>query len=301
MNNLTKLILSSFLVLSLAACGAKVEVPPAHVGKIMTKDGYQENLVPPSKFRLSACFAYCDRLILLDTSDKTVQEPLEIFIPEDKLNLNVGIQATLSLNPNQTESLFGTLQPSESNGVISTIRWESIYDTYAKQIILTETREYISKYSIAEIASSLEKVNADLRVILQDRIKERTPFTVRYVGITNVKYPDIITAAQENAAERRERIQQEEAQLNISKVTLERELQETRLKRQIELEKAEIEAQAQRIQREVVDEKVLALRRLENERLMLERWNGTMPETVVINGTDSNNGILLNMLQKQGK
>lgn len=301
MKNLTKLILSSFLVLSLAACGAKVEVPPAHVGKVMTKDGYQENLVPPSKFRLPVCFAYCDRLILLDTSDKTVQEPLEIFIPEDKLNLNIGIQATLSLNPNQTESLFGTLQPSESDGVISTIRWETIYNTYAKQIILTETREYISKYSIAEIASSLEKVNGDLRVILQDRIKERTPFTVRYVGITNVKYPDIITAAQENAAERRERIQQEEAQLNISKVTLERELQETRLKRQIELEKAEIEAQAQRIQREVVDEKVLALRRLENERLMLERWNGTMPETVVINGKDSNNGILLNMLQKQGK
>ncbi len=26
----------------LAACGQKVEVPPAHLGKIMTKDGYQE-------------------------------------------------------------------------------------------------------------------------------------------------------------------------------------------------------------------------------------------------------------------
>ncbi len=285
----------------LTGCGTRVEVPPAHVGKIMTKDGYQENLVPPSKFRLSPCVMYCDRLILLDTSDKTVQESLDIFIPEDKLNLGLGIQSTLSLNPQLTESLFGTLQPSESTGDVSTIRWETIYNTYAKQIILTETREYISKYSIAEIASSLDKVNADLRVILQDKIKERTPFTVRYVGITNVKYPDIITAAQENAAERRERIQQEEAQLNISKVTLERELQETRLKRQIELEKAEIEAQAQRIQREVVDEKVLALRRLENERLMLERWNGTLPETVVINGSDSSNGILLNMLQKGKK
>jgi len=301
MTNLLKIVTAILFVMILTGCGTRVEVPPAHVGKIMTKDGYQENLVPPSKFRLSPCVMYCDRLILLDTSDKTVQESLDIFIPEDKLNLGLGIQSTLSLNPQLTESLFGTLQPSESTGDVSTIRWETIYNTYAKQIILTETREYISKYSIAEIASSLDKVNADLRVILQDKIKERTPFTVRYVGITNVKYPDIITAAQENAAERRERIQQEEAQLNISKVTLERELQETRLKRQIELEKAEIEAQAQRIQREVVDEKVLALRRLENERLMLERWNGTLPETVVINGSDSSNGILLNMLQKGKK
>ena len=102
----------------------------------------------------------------------------------------------------------------------------------------------------------------------------------------------------ENAAERRERIQQEEAQLNISKVSLDRELQETRLKRQIELEKAEIEAKAQVIQREVVDEKVLQLRRLENERLMLERWDGKMPETVVI-GQGGDHGILLNMLQKK--
>ena len=296
-----KYIATIVIALLLSACGARVEVPPAHVGKIMTKDGYQENVVPPSKFRLSPCLVYCDRLILLDTSDKTVTEQMEIFIPEDKLNLAIGIQATLSLNPSKTESLFGTLQPTEGDSTTSSISWASIYNTYAKQIILTETREYISKYSIAEIASTLDKVNGDLRVILQDRITERTPFTVRFAGITHIKYPDIITQAQENAAERRERIQQEEAQLNISKVTLERELQETRLKRQIELEKAEIEAQAQRIQREVVDEKVLALRRLENERLMLERWNGTMPETVVINGTDSNNGILLNMLQKQGK
>lgn len=293
-----KYIATIVIALLLSACGARVEVPPAHVGKIMTKDGYQENVVPPSKFRLSPCLVYCDRLILLDTSDKTVTEQMEIFIPEDKLNLAIGIQATLSLNPSKTESLFGTLQPTEGDSTTSSISWASIYNTYAKQIILTETREYISKYSIAEIASTLDKVNGDLRVILQDRIAERTPFTVRFAGITHIKYPDIITQAQENAAERRERIQQEEAQLNISKVSLDRELQETRLKRQIELEKAEIEAKAQAIQREVVDEKVLQLRRLENERLMLERWDGKMPETVVI-GQGGDHGILLNMLQKK--
>jgi predicted small lipoprotein YifL len=38
----------------LGACGQKVEVPPAHVGKIMTKDGYQESLIPTSKFRLGS-------------------------------------------------------------------------------------------------------------------------------------------------------------------------------------------------------------------------------------------------------
>lgn len=275
-------------VMALSACGMRVEVPPAHVGKIMTKDGYQEGVVPSSKFRLAACFAYCDKLVLLDTSDKAKRESMTIFIPEDKLNLDLGVQVTLSIDPRETDALFSALPQSgvEGSDRLTRIEWDQIYNTYAQQIILTETREYMSKYSISEIASSLEKVNADLREILQKRIQDRTPFSVRHAGITHIKYPDIITAAQENAAERRERIQQEEAQLQISKVTLERELQETRLKRQIELEKAQIEAKSQEIQREVVDPRVLKLRELENQKLWIEKWNGTLPHTVL--GQDNN-------------
>lgn len=282
MKNVIKIFAIMLFALVLTACGAKVEVPPAHVGKIMTKDGYQEGTIPTSKFRLAPCVAYCDNLVLLDVSDKTKRENLSVFIPEDKLNLELGIQVTLSLAGREIEPLFNTIPPSEGNGGrVSTIAWDQVYNIYAQQIVLTETREYLSQYSIAQIASSLEKVNADLRDALQKRIEDRTPFTVRYVGITHIKYPDIITTAQENAAERREQIQQEEAQLEISVVQLQRELQEAQLQRQIEMEKAETEAQAQRVQREVVDSRVLELRRLENERLWIEKWNGQVPRTML--------------------
>lgn len=278
---LKKLIAVPFIVMMLSACGSKVEVPPAHVGKIMTKNGYQEDVIPTSKFRLDPCWAYCDRLVLLDTSDKTKVETLKIFMPGDKLEMSVKVQTTLSLNPGQTASLFGTLSPSETtDSRTSKISWDSIYNTYASQIIQTEVREYLSQYTISDVASNMDKVNADLRAMLTETISKRTPFAVRYVGLTDVKYPEIITKAQENAAERREQIQQEEAQLEISKVQLERELQETRLRRQIDLEKAQIEATSQRIQREVVDDKVLALRKLENERLWIEKWSGQLPSMV---------------------
>jgi predicted small lipoprotein YifL len=281
MNKIFKVSIAIALISMLAACGSVVEVPPAHVGKIMTKDGYQENLVPSSKFRLPWCFAYCDKLVLLDVSDKTKQEGMTIFMPEDKLNLDVGIQVTLSVNPEKTQALFNTIPPTGVIDNSAIIEWDQIYNTYAKQVIVTETREYLSQYSIAEVASSMEKVNSDLRTRLSDIIEKRTPFNVRYVGVTNVVYPKIITAAQENAAERRERIQQEEAQLEISRVTLQRELQETQLQRQIEVEKAQTEATAQRIQREVVDDKVLRLRELENQRLWIEKWDGAVPATMM--------------------
>lgn len=295
MKNIFKFVTVAALASAIVGCGESVEIPPAHVGKIMGKDGYQENLIPTSKFRLAPCWAYCDRLVLLDVSDKSYVESLNIFIPEDKLNLGVDVRTTLSINPKRTAELFGALSPQAKEGNTAVIDSATIYKTYATQIIQAETREYLSQYSISEIASSNEKINADIRERLSKVIEQRTPFSVRYVGITNIKYPKIITDAQEAAAERREAIAGEEAQLQISKVKLERELQEARLNRAIEKEKAETEAIAQKTLAESVDPRVLELRKLDNQRAFIDKWNGVMPQYSL----GENTNLLMNMGGKQ--
>lgn len=275
-----KMALSVLFCFLFVGCGQRVEVPPAHVGKVMTKDGYREGLIPTSKFRLDACWAYCDSLVLLDVSDRAFNEPLEIFVPKDKLKMNISIRTTLSVNPKKTDELFNLITP-ETEGDKSVIKSDKIYKTYAQQIVLAEVREYLSQYSIAEIASSTELINSELSVRLTKSISERTPFSVRHVGLTNISYPPIIVEAQENAAERREKIQQEEAELQISKVRLEREFQEARLTRQIEKEKAETEAESQRIQAATIAPQVLELRKLENQREWINKWNGQLPVTTL--------------------
>ena len=276
-----KLYATLLLTFLLTACGARVEVPPANVGKIITKTGYQEGLIGTSKFRLDPCLIYCDRLALLQVADRSTNEDLTIFMPKDKLEMRVSIRTTLSIDTRKADDLFNVIVPERLGSRLDIIPWDNIYNTYAQQIILINTREYLSKFSIAEVASNMEEVNSSLGVLIQNQLTEKTPFVVRNVGIVSVRYPDIITAAQENAAKRREEIQQEEAQLQISQVRLERELQEARLQRQIDFEKAEGEAAAQKIQREVVDSRVLELRRLENERLWIEKWQGQLPHTVL--------------------
>ena len=268
-------------LLALVLAGERVEIPPAHVGKIMTKDGYQEALIPTSKFRLSPCWAYCDRLVMLDVADKAYQENLSIFIPEDKLNLDVSVRATLSINPKKTAELFNTISPTDGRGSTSIIANEQVYRTYASQIIQAEVREYLSQYSISQIAYSNGDHRDQLRKHHANPIEARTPFSVRHVGITNLKYPDIITKAQEAAAERREAIQQEEAQTQVSAARLERELREARLQRAIEKEKAETEALAQATLAASVDSRVLELRKLENQRAWIEKWDGQLPTTVL--------------------
>lgn len=272
-----KIVGAVMMVGVLAACGERVEVPPAHVGKIMGKDGYQENLIPTSKFRLDKCWGYCDRLVTLDIADKAYKESLNIFIPADQLNLGVTVQATLSINPKKTEELFKAISPKELTDQLSIIENQRIYQTYASQIIQKEVREYLSQYSISQIASSNEKINSELSIKLQEVIADRTPFNVRFVGITGLQYPEIITKAQEAAAERREAIQQEEAQAKVTEVKMEAQLKEARLQRAIEKEKAETEALAQRTLADSVDSRVLQLRALEIEMIKAQKWNGQLP------------------------
>lgn len=271
---------AGILALFMTGCGQMVEIGPTEVGKIMTKDGYQEGMIGTSKFRMPACWTYCDKLVKLEVADKQIAETLVIFMPQDKLQLSITIRGTISVSQQRAEALFGTVSPVDTESGYQ-IPFDTIYTTYGRNLIQSLVREYLTQYSIAEVASSMEKVNTDLRKIISEELVSKTPFSVRTMGVVDVKYPEIITEAQENAAKRREQIQQEEAQLQMSKVQLERQLQEARLQRQIDFEKAQGEAAAQKIQREVVDERVLELRRLENQRMWIEKWDGQLPTTAM--------------------
>lgn len=289
MKNVFKLMMAGLLMLTLTAClGERVEVPPAHVGKISTKDGYRPDIIGTSRFRLDWCWANCDKLVLVNVADQANTESLEIFMPQDKLKLKVDIRTNLTISDKKaTELLFNSLTPSgsavegEDPRYVSRISRESIYKNYAQQIILSETREYLSQFTIAEVASSMEKVNADLSARLAKSLKERSPFTVRFVGITDITYPDIIVQAQENAAQRREMIEQENAQKQVDQVKLERQLNEAQLQRKIDVEKAEADAEADRVRAQAANNPaVIKLRELEIEKIKAEKWNGQLPTTV---------------------
>ncbi len=267
--HLVQLAVVGCFALLATGCGQRVEVPPANVGKIMTKSGYQEGFINTSKIRLDACWwpgAYCDRLVLLDVSDFAKTEQFKLFMPEDRLNLLFDVRVTMMVNPEQREMLFNKITPRKmmvgGNQAIA-IDMNRAYYTYAEQIIRSETRSFIADYSIAEVASNRDAIGDKLQDHLKKTIAKRTPFIVRYAGLADVQYPEIIVTAQENAAERREAIQQEKAQLEVSKVQLERELQEASMQRKVDVEKARAEAEQNKILAESVSPAYVKYRELE--------------------------------------
>lgn len=252
------------VAVGLSACGERVEVPSAAVGKIMTKDGYKPGVVSTSKFRLDQCFVYCDKIVLLSVADLPVQESMKLFMPKDKLNMDFTLQATLSMKETSYDDMFARIRPVDvKDSDEDWIPQAEIYKTYAQQIIRSEAREFLSQYTISDIASNLESVNGELSRRLSESINKRTPYQVRYIGLANLQYPPIIVEAQENAAKRTEMIRQEEAQLELSKTSLQRQLQEQRMQRQIDVEKAEADAQVARIQADAMTPKYLSYRSLD--------------------------------------
>lgn len=244
---LIALIMTAVMGVFLVGCGQAVQIPTAHSGKVLTKDGLKKGTMPPSKFRLEPCWLYCDSLVVLNTSDNPITESFELFMPEDKLKMSFDVRMTLAVDPTKQDQLFAKIPPKlanvDVNGYHYYVPLTKAYETYAQQIVRSVAREFMSEFSIAEIASNREAIGAQMADKLIERVNGQTPFILRYAGLADVSYPPIITEAQEKAAERREQIAQEEAQLEISKVQLERKFKEAQLNRKIDVEKARAEAE----------------------------------------------------------
>ena len=259
------------LLVALAGChpilGEMAEVPPAHIGKVLTKSGYKAGDVNPSRFRLDRCIAYCDSLILLEMADRGKTESFKLFMPKDQLNMQFEVRMTVAVNPEKTEEIYEKIAPT--NGKII---FDSLFNTYARPIIRDEVRQVMAEYSINEVASSREKISDELfnKVV---KSLEGTALTVKRFGLADVQFPQIITKAKEAAAERREQIDREKAQFEIQKVQLARALEEAKMTRAIEKEKAEATREVNEILAKSVTDKFLSYRSLEVLEKMADSQN----------------------------
>ena len=266
----TMMFFIALIVLGFGGCamiGKKVEVPPAHVGKILTKNGYKPDSVPPSKFRLDPCLAYCDSMVLLEVSDKPMKETFQLFMPKDQLNMSFDVRMTMSIAKKEIDSIYDRIPPRKGK-----IHFETVYATYAQPVIRDVVRQVISKYSINEVASSRERISMELYQSVGDALKG-TALDIKRFGLADVQFPSVITTAKENAAKRREEIEQERAQLEKQKIILERELEEAKMKRAIEREKAQGTKEVNEILAKSVTDKYLAYRGLEVLEKMAESDN----------------------------
>lgn len=267
MNKLTKTLIAATALVGLTACGARVEVPPAHVGKVLTKNGYAPETIPPSKFRLPFCMVQCDKLVVLEASDSMMREPLDLFMPKDKLKLEVEVRGTFTVptDTNTVNALFDRVPSQKTDdGDINLIPAKLIYDTYGQQAVRGVVRNELVKYTIEDILANRDAIGQNIHAAITKRLKDtNTPVQISRFELAKVDPPQVIVAAQEAAKKREIDIQRAEADAEVAMVEAERALEVAKKNRLVEREKAEAIAEQNEIAASSITEKLLAYRKLE--------------------------------------
>lgn len=256
------ILIFAFVSMFIVGCGQAVEIPPAHVGKILTQNGFNPDVLSPSKFRLDACTVYCDRLIVLEAGDTPLIEEMEVFMPQDKLNIAVEIRGTFSIPSDKTvlNSIFDRV-PAGNGGYIDS---NTIYSTYGQQAVRGIVRSEIVKYSIADVLERRDVIGQNIHAAIVDKLKTtNTPVSISRFELANVQPPKVIVAAQEATKKREVDILQAEADAQVAIRVAEKDLEIAQKNRLVEREKALAIAEQNDIAAKSITPQLLEYRRLE--------------------------------------
>ena len=241
--NLASMAVVLSAAVALSACGDIAEVPPAHTGKILTKNGFKPENIPPSKFRLEFCYWYCDKLILAELSDTGMKEPFVLFMPRDQLNMSFDIRFTMSVRNDERsiDSIYSripaenspeALEGLDAHGVIRSLR---VYETYGQPVLREVVRTVVAKYEINQVASSRETINAEVYEAVIAAL-DGTPVSVKRLAFADIQFPEVIVNAKIKAAERRTNIQQAEADKQVMLVNMQTKLERAKADRAVRRE-----------------------------------------------------------------
>ena len=272
------IIAASAVLVMLAATGCNELVPAGHKGKILGKAGWQPEVYPPSKVWLAnnAWNLNPEKLFFIETTTRKYTQPIKVLL-KDKLTLKAEIvfRGRVTGDEKVINGLFNDM-PMNDNVVTTS----EVYETYGKMIVLNTAREVISKYDVEEVNTNYQRITVELYNAIAPKLTG-LPIDISDVTIGNIEYPSIVTAAIEEAKERRMKIEKEEAQVQI-------EL--TKKKGQEELAEADYRIkmiEAKRIRdynamtAKGITPDLLELRRLELRQLELEKWDGALPKTLM--------------------
>lgn len=271
MKNIKFAIMAIVLGLVLTGCGRVVEVPPAYEGKVLSKSGYQPDEYPPSTFRLNSCWMpgqICDQLVLVEKSDRGVTESFDVFMPKNQLKMKFDLRMTASIRDGSTNAILNKVPATSNENPGISPRWdkqisfEQVYQTYAQPIIRDSVRAIVAEYTIDEIASSRDAINAKIRQRL-DEVLSGTPILLKTAGLAKVDYPEVITKRKEQAEERRIEIEQEESRKQVRLIQLQTELEAAKAQRAIRREKAEAAAEENKIAAGSITPEYLEYKKLE--------------------------------------
>lgn len=204
------LLLCALCIVTMA-CNQRV--PAGYKGRVNTVDGWNKDLLHAGKHQ---CFGR-DKMWLVETRDVTAEEPLDILLQEEKVNFGVTVSAQFTLKSDDSAvlPLFDKVRPSKvmitegDDNFDKVITLDGVYETYAALVMKSVPRQIIRGYTTEQILLNANAVEQEVQDAIIQALLD-TPIDIKRVTLTNMDFPDFITAAQERAKEAEIKIREEE-------------------------------------------------------------------------------------------
>lgn len=192
--------------LSGCATMCKAQVPPGHVGMCRTVDGFEGKPLPAG---WHTCWGPGSEMHYIEVSDHEQVINMNVLC-KDSLNFKFDV-AVLTAADRGNEELLGEMFESITPQNGTTITADQIFQTYARSVVDQEARKVVSKYETNEIVDKRPQIIAEIQTSI-DSALGGTIVKVKRVTVNNLDFPDVVTRAQEERAQRQVEIETEKAE-----------------------------------------------------------------------------------------
>lgn len=225
----TNSLLAVMAILVVSGC-SRVTVEPAQVGKVLSPSGYSNEVLKPGKYTLGMR----EDLVVLDTSTNTYKEPIKAIL-SDKLTLtfDVRFRGRIRKDTKILNSMFNDI----THGGDYKVTFTDVYSIYGKAAVRNKAREIISKYTVEDVHKNYSRISAEVQLAVLGAL-ESTPIELSDVALGDIRYPDLVTKAVEEAKSRQMQIEREKNQAKIDLLKKENELKLIQADYEIEMTKA---------------------------------------------------------------
>jgi len=227
------------IVAAMFAAGCTVEVPQGTKCKVMTVDGWQDEIYDPGR---ATCWGR-DDAYFIDTTEDLYTETLKILCADD---LNFEFDVNTRCGVNDDKDAINRVFTKVRSGEDKLISRQDIYRIYVKPVVEAEARKIVAARETSQINAERGQIENEIRTAVMEQLKT-VPVNIGLINISNLDFPAIITQANEKNKQREIAIKEERAKAQIAQARAEGELRVKNKEYQIALLEAKEIADAQAI------------------------------------------------------
>lgn len=236
------ILLIAFLATFASGCRACSEpVPAGHVGRTWEPGGFTAGLLPPG---YHDCWGRC-QMYLMEVTDKDFSVPMKVLCA-DSLNFEFAVNVLVAVDTDKKDVMleaFTNLKPDGNDNQFSV---QQLFQTYVRPLVDQESRKVVSKYLTTEIVQKRTQVIEEVRTAVV-KATEGSILKVKRVSVGNLDFPDVVTQAQETKAKRQVEIETAKAQAKIEEAKAQAKLKLAEIQYKQELIEAAMVADANKV------------------------------------------------------